>query len=85
MQENREDGHPPDKVAILASTRSMQTFTDALKTMADSVPIHMDVTNNIIDTARVLGLEDRADELQKFWEQVRQSSAGPGPKNAGDK
>lgn len=66
MTRNKENGHPRDRVALLAKSSSIKRITDTLELMADNLPMDLDVFYNFHDVIQWLGLAEQEEEAMLF-------------------
>lgn len=69
IADNKENGHPRDRVALLSKSTSMGLLTDTLKLLGDNFPMELDIFYNFYDSAQWLGLAEQEKEAMSFWQE----------------
>jgi hypothetical protein len=75
VAKNNANGFLRDHVAILTKGTSLRFLKDAFITIADNLPMDLDIFHNFHDAARWLGLVETEVEAMQFWEACLQSKA----------
>ncbi len=69
MEDNRKNGHPRDRVALLSKSSNLELLTNTLKLLGDNLSMDLDIFHNFYDSARWLGLAEQEKEAISFWQE----------------
>ncbi|MCE9646899.1 MAG: hypothetical protein K8S20_12935 [Chloroflexi bacterium] len=69
MANNKENGYPRDRVAILSKSSSMGLLANTLKVLGDNLPMDLELFHTIHEAVRWLGLADQEKEAIFFWQE----------------
>ncbi len=72
VADNKENGRPRDRVALLTRSSNINELTNTLATLADDLPLELEVFYNFQDAVRWLGLTETEKEAIEFWEAFKQ-------------
>ena len=64
---NRTDGRPRDRVAMLSTSSSLSKLKEAFVLIADDLPLELEVFHNIKDTIDWLGLSDHERQVLEIF------------------
>ena len=74
MRENREQGHPPDHVAIMATASGYDYLISAIKLLSGEMPVFLQVFYNFSDAILWLELGDQEEEAREFWQAFKKKA-----------
>lgn len=70
VAENKEKGHPRDRVAFLTRSSVLKNVQDAFLLLMGDLPMELEIFHNFQDAAQWLGFTGREQDAFLFWKQV---------------